>query len=109
MLLDLNTMPITTIAHMQGGEGEVRAAMFVDDKNRVFRGTLAPGSSIGLHTHETSSEILYLLSGEAVMVCDGEEERLTPGMVHYCPKGHSHTLLNRSDGDVTFFAVVPQQ
>ncbi len=27
----------------------------------------------------------------------------------YCPKGHPHSLVNDSDADLVFFAVVPEQ
>jgi len=31
------------------------------------------------------------------------------GEVHYCPKGHTHSLVNDSDAELWFSAVVPQQ
>ena len=31
------------------------------------------------------------------------------GDCHYCPKGHTHSLINNSDEDLVFFAVVPVQ
>ena len=72
-------------------------------------GRLEPGASIGLHTHETSSEIIYLLEGRGkVLLADGEE-RVAAGQCHYCPKGHTHSLVNDSDADLVFFAVVPEQ
>ena len=43
------------------------------------------------------------------MKYDDGEEPLKPGDCHYCPKGHAHSLINNSDGDLEFFAVVPQQ
>ena len=46
-----------------GGEGEIHAQMHADGLNRILHGILPPGSSIGYHTHETSSEIVYILSG----------------------------------------------
>ena len=35
-------------------------------------------------------------------------EPLTVGSCHYCPKGHSHSLINDGDQDLIFFAIVPQ-
>ena len=83
--------------------------MFIDADNKIMRGRLIPGASIGLHTHETSSEIIYILSGTGKALYDGGEEALSPGDCHYCPKGHSHSLINDGDADLTFFAVVPEQ
>ena len=72
-------------------------------------GRLIPGASIGLHTHETNSEIMYFLKGTATMICDGVPEKIEPGVCHYCEKGHSHTLINDGGEDLEFFAVVPEQ
>ena len=32
---------------------------------------------------------------------------LAPGPCHYCPEGKHHCVINDSDGELTFFAVVP--
>ena len=97
------------IPNFHGGEGVTCAAMFVDDVNRIMRGKLSKGCSIGLHRHDTSSEILYVLSGQGQTICDGVEERLSAGDCHYCKKGSQHTLINIGEEDLIFFAVVPQQ
>ena len=108
MRIDFETMETTVIPHMRGGEKEVSAEMFSDGKCKIMRGRLIPGATIGLHTHETNSETLYVLSGTGKMLCDGAYETLSPGACTYCPKGHEHSLINDSDGDLTFFAVVPE-
>ena len=63
MLIEFDKMETTVIPHMRGGEKEVSAQMYTDSLGKIMRGTLIPGASIGLHTHETSSEIIYILSG----------------------------------------------
>jgi mannose-6-phosphate isomerase-like protein (cupin superfamily) len=50
---------------------------------------------------------MYFLEGEATVLTDAGEEKLLPGQVHYCPMGHSHSLINRGDCDLKFLAVVP--
>ena len=109
MLIDFDAMQVNVIPHMRGGEKEVAARMYSDDLGKIMRGRLIPGASIGLHTHETSSEILYVLSGTGKVLCDGVYEALSAGSCHYCPKGHTHSLINDSDGDLELFAVVPEQ
>jgi len=109
MYIDLTKLPITELEHFNGGEKIFRAHMHIDEQNRILLGRLEPGASIGLHTHETSSEIIWFLSGSGKAICDGIEERVAPGGCHYCPKGHAHTLINDGSEDLTFFAVVPQQ
>lgn len=109
MNIDFNAIPETVIPHMRGGEKEVRAHMFTDELGKIMKGRLIPGASIGLHTHETSSEIIYILSGTGKILYDDGCEVLSPGSCHYCPKGHAHSLINDSGADLEFFAVVPEQ
>lgn len=108
-MIDLNKLSETVIHNFYGGEGDTVARMFVDDKNKIMKGKLAPGYSIGMHCHETSSEIIFILSGVGTVVLDGEQEILTTGTCHYCQKGQSHTLINNGAEDLVFYAVVPQQ
>lgn len=107
MLLDFSQIPETVTPRMRGGEGELIARMFVNGDTKIMRGLLAPGSTIGLHTHETDSEMIYILSGTGKVLCDGEYEPLSAGSCHYCPKGHAHSLINDSDGDLAFLAMIP--
>ncbi len=109
MLIDFPAMERESLPNFLGGEGELRAKMVADEKNRILHGILPPGSSIGYHSHDTSSEIIYILSGTGKVKVDDGEEPLKPGDCHYCPKGHAHSLINDSDGELEFFAVVPQQ
>lgn len=106
MLIDFDAMETTVIPHMRGGEKEVSAQLYTDPLGKIMRGTLVPGASIGLHTHETSSEIIYILAGEGKVLYDGVYEPLSAGSCHYCPKGHSHSLINDSGALLEFFAVV---
>lgn len=109
MLINFPAMEETIIPNCKGGEKEYAARRFSDEKNAAMRGRLIPGASIGMHTHETSSEFIYILSGTASILCDGKSETLTAGQCHYCPKGSTHTMKNNGNDDMTFFAVVPQQ
>ncbi|MCQ2448373.1 MAG: cupin domain-containing protein [Oscillibacter sp.] len=108
MIIPFDTMETTVIPHMKGGEKELSAKMFTDESGKILRGTLIPGATIGLHTHDTSYEVIYILSGTATMLYEGTIETLPAGSCHYCPKGKSHSLRNESDADVTFLAIVPE-
>ena len=63
-------------------------------------GKLEPGSTIGYHIHDTSSEIIFILSGKADYIMDDSTEIALPGQAHYCPKGHSHSMINNYDEDI---------
>ena len=109
MLIDVGKQNETVFPQMYGGEGEVHANLYKDPAIKIMRGTLPPGANIGLHTHETSSEVIYILAGQGKVLYEGEYEPLAAGSCHYCPKGKGHSLINDSDDDLVFFAVVPEQ
>lgn len=109
MLLNFNEIDETVINKFKGGEGDTIARMLFDGFNKIMYGKLPVGATIGYHPHEANSEIIYILSGEAKCLYDEKEEYLTSGECHYCPMGHSHSLVNNSPTDeLVFFAVVPE-
>ena len=109
MIIKFDELEEKVLHNFYGGEKELSAHMFVDNSNKILYGKLLPGASIGVHTHETSSEIIYILEGKGKVLYDGEYEEISNGLCHYCPKGHTHSLINDSDTDLVFFAVVPEQ
>lgn len=109
MIIDFKNTEATVIPNFKGGEKYISAKMNFDGMNRILHGVLISGATIGLHTHETNSEIIYILKGKGKVLYDGEYEAVEEGMCHYCPKGHTHSLINDSEADLEFFAVVPEQ
>lgn len=109
MILDFKQMEETIMPHFKGGEKEMAVRAYADEKNRIMLNRLIPGAGVGQHTHEGSSEIIYILEGSAKVLYDGEEMRIEAGQAHYCPDGHAHSLINDTDREVVFFAVVEQQ
>lgn len=95
--------------HFKGGEKEMAAKMYFDGTNRIMKARLQPGASIGMHTHEENSEIIFITKGSGHVIYDGERIALSEGDVHYCPKGHTHSLINDSDSELDISAVVPNQ
>lgn len=93
----------------KGGEGDVAFRIFKDDLNKVMRVRMTPLSSVGQHSHETDSEIILVLKGNGKVIFDGQELPIHEGQVHYCPKGHAHTIINDTDEELHLCCVVPQQ
>ena len=108
MIIKFDGIKETELKEFNGGKGTFLANMYIDEKNKILRGKLVPGTSIGLHKHVPTSETIFILSGKGMAICDGVEEFLSAGDCHYCPQGSSHTLLNVGEEDLCFFAVVPQ-
>ena len=109
-------MDLSVLPQFKGGEKELRANMFFDGTNRAFRGTLVPGATIGMHTHEDSCEMIFILSGSGSIVetTPGTDQvtvqPVSAGDCLYCPKGHSHSLQNLDGSeDLVFYAAVAMQ
>ena len=110
MVIDFNEIEMSEDLHFKGGEGVTKTRAYFDGVNKIMKGCLEPGCSIGYHCHEANCEMIDILSGEARCLFDDGEERLTAGQCLYCPKGHSHSLINASETEaLTYFAVVPEQ
>lgn len=109
MLIKFDKTEEQILNNFKGGQKSTSARMYVDNLNKIMKGKLQPGASIGLHTHDTSSEIIFILSGNGKVLYDGKYEAVSAGDCHYCPKQHSHSLINDGNEDLIFYAVVPEQ
>ncbi|MDE7199339.1 MAG: cupin domain-containing protein [Lachnospiraceae bacterium] len=108
MILDFEKIEEQVIPNFKGGEKAIKSHMYTDETCKIMRASLEPGATIGVHTHETNSEIIFMLKGTGVVLYDDGREVLAAGNCHYCPKGHSHSLRNESDEVIEFYAVVPE-
>lgn len=109
MIIDFSQIEEKAMPEFKGGKKELIARMHTDENGKIMYGKLKKGASIGLHTHDTSSEIIYILSGKADFIYDDGTESVLAGGCHYCPKGHTHSMMNNCDEELIFFAVVPEQ
>lgn len=107
MIIDFTTIQEEERPHFQGGEKSYFAKMYADDQNKIMSGRLEPGASIGIHTHVTNSEMIYVLEGTGTVLYNDGSEKVGPGTCHYCPMGYSHSLINDGMETLRFLAIVP--
>jgi len=70
--------------------------------------TIPPGAVSALrHWHSHEDEFIYVVSGELVLITNGSEQRLGPGMCAGFPAGRpdGHCLVNRTDRDAVYLEV----
>ena len=108
MKIEFDKVETVVTQNFKGGEGEFRMRVIDDGRTKFLRGTLLPGSFLGLHTHETNSETILVLSGTGKVLCDGVYEPLKPGDVHYCPMGHAHSLINDGEENLEVLGIIPE-
>jgi uncharacterized cupin superfamily protein len=66
---------------------------------------LAPGETIGLYHWEAGQEDFLVLSGEALLLIEGEERPLRPWDFVHCPAGTNHIIIGAGDGPCAVLAV----
>ena len=108
MIINFDNIEEIRTMNFKGGKGPLDSRNYIDDNIRIMYSTLSPGASIGLHTHNGNSEVIYILSGEATFHYDDTVEIAIAGQCHYCPNGHSHYMENLTNRDLVYSAIVPQ-
>lgn len=97
---------------VMGGRGEILSRHFLSQEDAAGTGrlfavnTVAPGCSIGRHSHQGEFEIYYILSGTAKVTDDGEEFILGEGDMQQCRSGHSHSIENAGDTPLEHIALI---
>lgn len=109
MRIDFNALEAVTVPGMNQGTGAMTAKLYADGQGKVIPCAIHPGGSIGLHRHETSDDINYVLSGTGRAVCDGAEEPLSAGCCHICKKGSAHSIVNTGPDDLVLLTVVVER
>ncbi len=67
---------------------------------------VGPGGVTPLHTHSWEHEV-YILSGDGVLVYEGEEKPFSSGHFIFVPGGRLHSFANTGDGVLEFLCMVP--
>ena len=109
ILIDFNEIKEMKVSRMNGGTGEMTAKMYMDEFGKIIPCHIHTGGSIGLHKHETSDDINYIISGSGIAVCDGKLEVLRAGACHICRKGSEHSIVNTGNEDLVLLTVVVER
>jgi mannose-6-phosphate isomerase-like protein (cupin superfamily) len=101
---------------MLGGDLYVDAHIMLETEELMgagsffARASMPPGASIGYHEQkcnpEGDYEIYYIISGKALVCCDGEESVLGPGDLVLCPNSMWNGMTNIGDTDLVFLAII---
>jgi uncharacterized cupin superfamily protein len=66
---------------------------------------LAPGEPMAMYHWETDQEDFLVLSGEGLLIIEGEERPLRRWDFVHCPPGTNHVIVGAGDGPCVVFAV----
>lgn len=109
MLINFNDMKDIIVNGLNNGTGTMTAKMYVGKQGKIIPCSIHIGGSIGLHKHETSDDINYVLSGNGKAICNGQEEILSVGTCHICKKGSEHSIINTGNEDLVLLTVVVER
>ena len=100
MRIDFNEIASMTFPGMDNGTGMMSARMYNDDSYRIIPTAIHPGGSIGNHKQNSGDDMNYIISETGKAFCDGVEEDLKPGVMHICPQGSEHSIINTGEEDL---------
>ena len=106
MRINFNEISEMKIPCMNNGTGEMTVRMYNDEKYRIIPTIIHYGGSIGVHTQSSGDDLNYIVSGTGKAICDGIEEQLKQGVMHICPKGSQHTIINTGKDDLVILTIV---
>ncbi|MCK4717066.1 MAG: cupin domain-containing protein [Thermoplasmata archaeon] len=66
---------------------------------------LQPGTEVGEHSSHEHEEVVIILEGEATVMVEGEERKVSGGNAAYIPPHTPHNILNRSSKPVRYVYV----
>jgi quercetin dioxygenase-like cupin family protein len=67
-----------------------------------------PGGYTPHHSHDWEHEV-FILSGEGVVVCEGEEREIREGYVVFVPPGAKHCFKNTGKERLIFLCLIPHK
>ena len=104
--IDFNKIELMTMPGMNNGTGKMSARMYSNDFYRIIQTAIHPGGSIGNHKQQSGDDMNYIISGTGRAICDGIEEELRPGVMHICPKGSEHAIINTGEENLVMLTIV---
>jgi uncharacterized cupin superfamily protein len=66
---------------------------------------LEPGEPMAMYHHENVQEDFLVLSGEPLLIVEGEERRLRPWDLVHCPPGTNHVIVGAGDGPAALVSI----
>jgi quercetin dioxygenase-like cupin family protein len=89
------------------GRGQYPSFMGKGDFPQVAMGlnVLAPGEPMAMYHWETDQEDFLMLSGEALLIIEGEERPLRQWDFVHCPPGTKHVIVGAGESLCIVFAV----
>lgn len=100
------------IENMKGGDGYFCLRHIGENSEMAgrvslfARGSLPPGSTVGLHRHEGNMEYCLFIGGEGLVKEEQAEYPVTVGDVSICFDGGFHEIINTGASELEYIVLV---
>lgn len=82
-----------------------RHVIYTGQKSQLVLMSLLSHEDIGMETHPTSDQILFIIRGEGEAVVNGETTKIAKHSVIFVPAGTEHNIINTNEEKMKLYTV----
>lgn len=103
---------IEKVENMCGGKGHVLIERLLDEKQlngkcRMYAHVvIEKDCELGYHEHHNETETYYILKGKGIYNDNGTPIEVKAGDTLFCKSGNGHALINTTDENLEFMALI---
>lgn len=98
-------MVFENIKVMAKANDNFRKVIYTGPHSQLVLMSLLPGEDIGMETHETSDQILFIVDGEGEAILNGEASPIQKKSVIFVPAGTAHNIINKGQEQMKLYTV----
>jgi mannose-6-phosphate isomerase-like protein (cupin superfamily) len=83
-----------------------KATLFESERILVGLNCFEPGQEHTLHAHPGTDKLYFVLSGRGLVLLEGREVPVEPGVLLVAPEGVPHGIRNTGDGRLVVVAIL---
>lgn len=83
-----------------------KATLFESARILVGLNCFEPGQEHTLHAHAGTDKLYFVLSGRGLVLLEGREVSVEPGVMLVAPEGVPHGIRNTGDGRLVVVAIL---
>lgn len=83
-----------------------KATLFESARILVGLNCFEPGQEHALHAHAGTDKLYFVLSGRGLVLLEGREVPVEPGVMLVAPEGVPHGIRNTGDGRLVVVAIL---
>jgi mannose-6-phosphate isomerase-like protein (cupin superfamily) len=83
-----------------------KATLFESERILVGLNCFEPGQEHTLHAHPGTDKLYFVLSGRGLVLLEGREVPVEPGVMLVAPEGVPHGIRNTGDGRLVVVAIL---